>query len=160
MVRAQQKRQVEPTKTTDAVLCRKTTHQIKYDVVNCLAKYIHEISHPDFSELKADLEQVEFVIMKMYPDEFMTHPETGEQVNVSVPERLKVLYVLDNCAILQELHLNEGDTRYKTFRVMFGHEWDTMFKGWITPVNQEYDGEYQECVDSWKNGICEYGFEL
>ena len=58
MVRAQtQKRQSKATGTQTTVLRRKTTKQIKSDVVSCLAKYIKEIVYPDYTELREEIEK-------------------------------------------------------------------------------------------------------
>ena len=97
MVRATQKRQTKATGTQTTVLCRKTTKQIQSDVVSCLAKYITEIVHPDYTELRDEIEKHEFVSMRLGLGTY--NPDNGNEF--VLPGWAKVLYVLPSCAIVQ-----------------------------------------------------------
>jgi hypothetical protein len=153
MVRAtQNKKQSKATGTQTTVLRRKTTKEIQHGVVSCLAKYIKEIVYPDFSELREEIGKHEFVSMRI--DLGTNDPDTGDEF--TLPSWTKVLFVLPNCAIVQEVCLTWTATRFKTHKIMYGEEWESKFHGWIDADHPRH----QDCLDSWEEGMREYGADI
>ena len=80
MVRAtQNKKQSKATGTQTTVLRRKTTKQIKNDVVSCLVKYIQNIVQPDYTELREEIGKHEFVSMRLGLGTY--DEDTGEETS-------------------------------------------------------------------------------
>ena len=152
MVRAPQQKESKTLGTQTAVLRRKTAKEIKHDVVSCLAKRVSEIVYPDFSQLRDEIEQHEFVSMRLGLGTY--NPDNGNEFNL--PGWSKVLFVLPNCAIVQEVCLTWNVTRFKTHKILFGEEWENKFHEWI----DEDHPRYEDCLDSWDEGMREYGADV
>jgi hypothetical protein len=153
MVRAtQNKKESKATGTQTIVPRRQTTKEIKHGVVSCLAKYIKEIVHPDYCELREEIGKHEFLSMRLGLGTY--NPDTGDEF--ALPNWTKVLFILQDCVIVQEVSLTWNVTRFKTHKLMLGEEWQSKFHEWIDADHPRY----QDCLDSWEEGMREYGADI
>ena len=129
---------------------RRTTKQIKHDVVSCLARKIHELNHPDYSSLRAEIEEHEYVSMRLTLGTY--DEDTGREFRG--PCWVKVLFVLQNCAIVQEVEMSASVYRFKTYKVMFGDEWTNKFHEWI---DQGEHPRFHDVNAAWFDGMAMYG---
>ena len=128
MVRTRQTRQGEKKKQS-------------FDVTACISRVISEIIRPDFSEVIREIDSHEFVYMKL------SMPESGEG-----PVWGKVLFALEGCAIVQEVERTWNVTRFKTYKISYGTEWDSKFVGWVDPGHERYE----DVLMCWEEGADMY----
>ena len=113
-------------------------------IANCVAKIIVETLEPNYSALRKEIERHEFVYMKLNLGKF--NPQTGNEF--TAPVWGKVLFTCKECAIVQELDMtreltmHRQATRFSTYKIMFGEEWDTKFVEYIDKDYPRYDSIY------------------
>ena len=116
---------------------------------NVISQVISDILQPDYTDLRNEIEKHAFVRMKLNLGTF--NPESGDEF--TTPVWGKVLYTCKECAIVQELELTWNVARFKTYRIMFGCEWESKFIEFIDEDHPDYDRIGQS---SWVDGYRMY----
>ena len=111
-------------------------------VENLVANLIVEKLQPDFTALRDEIAKHKFVHMKLNLDEAFDAPTWA-----------KVLFTTSESAIVQEVELTFDQTRFVTFNVAFGAEWDKCFVNWI----DEDHSRFRDVLDCWERGMGMYG---
>ena len=103
----------------------------------CLADLIVEQMQPDYTAIREEIQRHPFVIMKL----------------TRCNHWYKVLFTTDYFAIVQELELTVGHSRFKTYKIAFGDEWNTKFREWMD-LDQD---RYEDALNCWQRGMGMYG---
>ena len=118
-------------------------------VVTCLLK--DYVQRPTFEELKAELAQHEFVVLK---DHFVNDAEYSGRYG-HVTGWYKIQFVLAECVIVEDVLLTCGRTRFDTHKIMLAH-WDRVFGEWI----DENHHRFADCNESYVEGMREWGADV
>ena len=105
---------------------------------NTVANLIVDKLQPDYSTLRAEIESHQFVSMKF-------HVRWCASWH-------KILFTTDYHAIVQEVLLTSGHTRFRTYKLELS-DWSNKFRGWI---DEEHE-RYYDVLDSWNRGMGQYG---
>ncbi len=104
-----------------------------------VASLIVDKLQPDYSTLRAEIERHQFVSMNFHTPDYV--------------HWYKVLFTTDYYAIVQQVLLDVGYTRFRTYKIALSAEWDDKFVGWI---DEEHE-RYYDVLDSWNEGMGMYG---
>ncbi len=126
--------------------------KVRNDIATCVSKMIKETVFPEYKELRAEIAKHPFLSMRLNLGTY--NPETGDEFNAEVWS--KILFVLPDCVIVQEVLLTWNATRFKTFKINFGEEWDSKF---VEFIDEDHD-RYSDVLESWDEGMREYGAEI
>tara|TARA_B110000467_G_C17832225_1_gene220538 strand:+ start:59 stop:484 length:426 start_codon:yes stop_codon:yes gene_type:complete len=121
----------------------------KVDLNSVISKVIKDILEPDYTKLRKEIEKTLFVKMKLNLGTF--NPESGEEF--VTPVWGKVMYTCKECAIVQELELTWNASRFKTYKIMFGNEWDTKF---VSFINEDHPDYIHLGLRTWEDGYHMY----
>ena len=116
---------------------------------SCVADLIVEQMQPDYTVLREEIESHHFVSMMLHLGTW--HPVTKKE-NVR-PKKGRVLFTTDYFAIVQELEMTVEHTRFKTWKIALGQEWNEKFLEWIDVEH----ARFSECVAEWEDGMRMYG---
>ncbi len=122
------------------------------DIASCVSKLIKETLFPDYKDLCEEIQRHEFISMRLNLGRF--NPDTGDEF--TAPVWAKALFVLPDCAIVQEVQVSYDATRFKTYKVMFGQEWEQKFAEYIGSDHEQYE----ICLELWQDGMRYYGADV
>ena len=110
-------------------------------VENIVANLIVEKLQPDFTALREEIATHKFMYMRLNLD-----------TAIVAPKFAKVLFTTSESAVVQEVELTCGRTRFMTYNIAFGEEWEKKFVNWIDPDNDSYE----VISDCWQCGMRMY----
>ena len=104
------------------------------DQMSCIGKIIVETLQPDYSVLKTEIEQFEYV--SLYFPRF------------NIPRNYKILFATNETVVVQEIEMTWGETRFQTFGVKF-EDWENHFRGFVSLGSSDFT----LCDICWRDGF-------
>jgi hypothetical protein len=111
----------------------------QFCVNSVVAKIVKDyIQVPDYSALREEIGNHTYASLQLPEDK--------------IPYWFVLLFVTSDCAIVQEVMLHCGCTRFRVKKIQLS-DWEAVFKHWI----DEEHGSYWACNREYQNGMRSFG---